>query len=287
MRISIRVAAVVVGLSSGWAFAGVTGEWDFTGGLTATIGNDLQYGDAGTAAGTSFNKTSGFGIHSVVPTDAAGNPTGPAVDADVMSFPKTPGNGTGYKMFPGAAANGSFSPGDVNQYSMIWDVYWPAASSGKWRALLQTNATNTGSNDGDYFINPSNGVGISGVYHGTVPAETWTRIGLVVNLDAPAGQPTFFKYINGNLVGSQVLNNSRWSIWSDASGNPSWVLSDNDGDTEAGYVDKIRFYDTALSESEMAALGGLTNGPVIPEPATLGLLGLGAAALLRRRRAGA
>jgi hypothetical protein len=42
----------------------------------------------------------------------------------------------------------------------IYDIYWPASSSGKYRCFLQTNTGN--SNDGDIFVNGANGIGIGG-----------------------------------------------------------------------------------------------------------------------------
>lgn len=269
------------------ASAAVTGQWDFNDaadGLKATVGHDLVYGDAGQPASV-FGKTSALGIAKIQPTDAAGNPVGAATDADVMQFPGFGSSSQGYKMYPGAAANGAFSGGDVNQYTMVWDVYYPSSSNNTYRALLQTSATN--GNDADFFIGngtvaPSpNGVGISGVYNGTILPDTWYRIALVVNLDVGTGNQSFFKYINGNLVGSQSLVNSRWSVWAEGSGNPSWIFSDNDGDTAMGYADHVAFFDSALSANDVAALGGLTNA--VPEPASLLLVGMGVTALIRRR----
>ncbi len=273
----------VLGASPALA-AGITGQWDFTRGLTATVGTDLQYADTVTTAGTFFGKTSAFGLPAIVPTDAAGNPTGPAVDADIMKFPKMLTSAQGYKMWPGALANGFYSAGDVNLWTLVMDIYYPLASSDKYRALFQTSADN--SNDADFFIGdntvlPSpNGIGISGQYDGKINPDTWYRIALVVNLDAGAGNPTYMKYINGVLVGSQSILSSRFAPWSAESGNPSWLLSDNDGETEAGFIDQVRFYDSALSANQVAALGGIVN---VPEPSALALLGLAVSALLLRR----
>ena len=52
----------------------------------------------------------------------------------------------------------------VNQYSILLDLYSPAASRGSWRALFQTAAVPTG-NDADYLIRNSDdrlGVGDMG-----------------------------------------------------------------------------------------------------------------------------
>lgn len=290
----LLLGATLCTLSSGSAWAAsITGQWDFTSGLSATIGTALDYGDGAggvTASGTLFGTTSAFGIPTIVPTDAAGIPTGPQVDAAVMSFPRMATSAEGYKMWSGAAANGTFSAGDVNQWSLVMDIYYPLASSSQYRALIQTGAAN--SNDADFFVgsgtvSPSpNGIGISGQYDGVINPDTWYRIALVVDLEAGAGNPSYFKYINGNLVGSQSLFNTRFALWSAESGNPAWILSDEDGETQAGFLNHVSVYNGALSAGEIAALGGIANGAVVPEPTPLALLlGAGGAfALIRRRR---
>ena len=65
-------------------------------------------------------------------------------------------------------------------------------------------------------------------------------------------------------------------------GTNAWFFRDDavqDGEHSAGSADFIRFYSGALDDNGVAAI----TQPV-PEPATLAALGLGAAALLRRRR---
>ena len=66
-----------------------------------------------------------------------------------MSFPATTPT-QGYVMTHGIAPNGGGSY--VNHYTLIMDIMFPAASSGQWRSLFQTNPGN--SNDGDLFVNP-------------------------------------------------------------------------------------------------------------------------------------
>jgi len=260
-------------VAAGPASAGITGQWDFddpANGLKATVGADLQA--VGVAATDSqWGTTTELGI-----PDIGGVP------ARVMKFPKMPTSNDGYKMWPGAAANGS--TGDVNQYTLIMDILFPAASSGKWRSLFQTSASN--SNDGDFFVRAGdNGIGISGVYHGAILPDTWHRVALVVDLEQPEGQPDYFKYIDGVLVGSQNVGTpgGRFSVWPAESGNPSWLFSDEDGETELGYVNSVQFRDYAMTADEILALGGPTAAG-IPEPATLAMVGLGLATMARRRR---
>ncbi|HOW72426.1 MAG TPA: PEP-CTERM sorting domain-containing protein [Phycisphaerae bacterium] len=271
-------AVAVVGLITGTTFASdkVTGRWNFddpSNGLKAIIGADLVYGDDGaTAAATQFGTTASFGI-----ADIGGQV------ANVMKFPaNTPT--MGYKMFHGAAANGSTN--DVNQYTLIMDILYPASSTG-YRALFQTSDTNA--NDADFFVNGSNGIGISSQYHGNLTPDSWHRVALVVDLDQADATKKYTKYIDGAFVGYTDLGSSgnaggRWALYPDGSGSPAWIFADEDGETALGYVNSIQFQNFALSADAIAALGGPTAGGIVPEPATVALLALGLIPLYRRIR---
>jgi hypothetical protein len=263
------------------AHAGVTGQWEFNGGFSAATGAAIVPQGAA-VSGSAFGTTATFGIPNI----------GGQV-AQVMRFPQFPTSADGYQMYPGAPANGSYSAGDVNKYSLVMDVLYPAASDNLYRALFQTAAANN--NDADFFIGDNtvlpgpNGIGVSGQYDGTILPDTWYRMALVVDLDTLAGTPTYYKYLNGTLVGSQELRNTRFAPWSLESGNPSWIFSDNDGETALGYVNSVQFSDYAMTAAQIAFLGGPSASgiTVIPEPGSGLLLGAGLLLLARRGLRGA
>jgi hypothetical protein len=255
------------------ARAAVTGQWEFNGDLSAATGAALvPQGIA--VSGSLFGTTTSFGLPAI----------GGQV-AQVMLFPTMPASADGYQMFPGAAANGSTS--DVNQYSLVMDILFPTSSSSGYRSLFQTSAAN--SNDGDWFVNGSNGIGISGDYSGNLTADTWHRIALVVDLEQTDATKKFLNYIDGTFVGYSDLGTEgnpggRFSVWPAASGNPSWIFSDNDGETALGYVNSVQFDDFALTADQIAFLGGPSAAgiAVIPEPGSGLLLGAGLLLLARR-----
>jgi hypothetical protein len=216
----------------------VTGQWDFLlGNLAASLGNDLQYN--GTAGDTTFGTTTSFGI-----PDINGVPT------PVLHFtPPAATNWGGYTMFHRAAPNGG---GDyVNQYTLIFDVYYPPTSNSKWRSLWQT-ATGNG-NDGDLFVSTGNGLGISSVYDGVVSAGAWHRIAAAFDLTGP-GSPVLTKFIDGVKVGQQTLNDGmdgRWAL------DPSaLVFADNDGDVAEAFVSSIQFSNGRRPDAFLESLGG-------------------------------
>ena len=217
----------------------VTGQWDFDqGDLRATVGAPLEY-RGNTATATTFSQV-----------NINGQP------AKVMSFPAATAT-QGYVMPHGALPNGGGTY--VNRYTLITDVMFPTESDGTWRVFLQTNTGN--SNDGDFFVNPANGIGISGAYHGTIVANKWHRVVFSVNLnDRSVG-----KYIDGVLVNRQTLGagvDGRWSL------DPVALLfSDEDGDTAVGFVNSIQFRNGVMTDAEVAALGGATAAG-IPGPQT-------------------
>src|SRR5689334_20063590 len=113
--------------------AAITGQWDFeSGDLSATEGVAMGYLDPATQSGTAFGTTTAFGIPNI---------NGQV--ARVMRFPKMATSSMGYLMTHGAQPNGGGTL--VNQYTLILDVLYPAASSGKYRSITQTD----NSGDGD------------------------------------------------------------------------------------------------------------------------------------------
>jgi hypothetical protein len=223
------------------AHAAVTGQWDFNSGdLSATAGTALDYFNSD-ATGTTFSTMT-----------INGSP------AKVMGFPACTAS-QGYVMTHGIAPNGGGAY--VNQYSLIMDIMFPAASSGVYRSLWQTATGNN--NDGDLFVDDGDGIGISGTYDGTLSPDTWHRVAFVFDLTLPTS--SLKKYIDGSLVGAQTLAaaplDGRWSL------DPTALLfTDNDGETTNGFVNSIQIHDVPLSDTDIFALGGPTAAGI---PATI------------------
>lgn len=240
-------------------------QFDFGGDLSTSVGpGTLGYFNGATTSGAvSFGTASTFGL----PALGGG-------DATVMSFAAFQPD-QGLALDTGCGPNGS--TGDINQYTMIWDLLIPSFVSG-YSSLYNTSSTN--SNDGDFFIQQDKGVGISGQYDGLVNPGQWHRIAISMDLEVS----TMSKYIDGALVGTQTLSSGaggRWSLWPTGT-SPTILLGDEDGETNAGYINSFYFADRALTGSEIAAFGGPDANGVIPEPATILLL-LGGASLISAR----
>jgi hypothetical protein len=241
-------------------------QFDFNGDLGATLGSaTLDFGNGATTSGlVTFGTASSLGL----PALAGG-------DAGVMSFPAFASD-QGLQLEPATSANGG---GDyVNQYTLVYDLLVPDVSAG-WFSFYNTNYAN--SNDGDAFIRTDGGIGIGGVYEGTVTSGQWHRIAIVWDVDS------MYKYIDGVNVGSQLGisgTDGRWSLYTTDHGEKTWILTDDSGDTNAGYISSLLFANEALDADTIAGFGGADADGAIPEPATLMLLGLGAC-MLRKRRA--
>ncbi len=213
-------------LSSLLSHADGIAQYDFNGNLASATGGanlSAEAASPATTAGVSFiNATIG------------------GQTAQVAAFTR----GTFFRMTHGLAANGGGIY--VNQYTLIMDVMFPSRPTG-WAALLQTNPGNA--NDGDWFINPGGGLGISSVYGGSIADGSWNRVALVVDSDTG----TFTSYLNGAAVQqiAGVTLDGRWSLDSTA-----LLFADENQENAAGYINSVQLRARAMSAPEIAALGG-------------------------------
>ena len=93
----------------------------------------------------------------------------------VMRFqPTTPSQGLAIQLNNGGTT--------VRDYTMIWDLFRPGPSWNSWLPLYQTDIGNT--TDAEFFINPGDGIGISGNYNGTISNGrgniSWNRIAVTL-----------------------------------------------------------------------------------------------------------
>ena len=225
----------------------VTGQWDFNGNLAATDGQDLQYFDTTVASDTTFGTTTSLGL-----PDMNGQPT------SVMHFLPSVAKWGGYRMFHGAAPNGGGAY--VNQYTLVYDLFYTGSVNNQWRSLLQTDTSDN--SDGDFFVSNGAGLGISSVYDGFVSPDTWHRIAFAFDLSGPGQAPVLTKFIDGVKVGNQTAGLSaadgRFSL------DPSALLfADNDGDQADTYVSSVQFSNGRRPDAFIEALGG-PNAAKIP-----------------------
>jgi len=248
MALKLTLAAAAFLQLTTTSFGAVTGQWDFENGdLRATIGQDMAFVDNETETGTQFGTTTALGIPDIGGTVA-----------QVMKFPKTPPWTGGYSVPVGALPNGNGNY--VNLYTIILDVYFPAASSGKVRSLIQTDT----SGKGDLLVGANDGLGFEGSsFHGKVTADTWHRIAFAV--DASATPPTIAYYIDGAKVGEENLPaglDGRWSLY-----DTVYLINDDEtGETELGYLNSIQIRDEKVNDGFMQALGGPTAGGILTGP---------------------
>jgi len=221
-------------------------QWDFDNGdLTATVGSDLQYSDGPggpTQTATQFGTTTSFGIPDINGTAAK-----------VMKFPGAV-SGMGYFMPTPSTANGVGNGGQfVNDYTLVFDLFYPQSSDAKFRPLIDTDGS-TFTAGPDMAIDVSDGLGVapSGPFYGAIPPNAWNRVGVVVQQDLR----TLTWYINGTRVGTTTLSgpqaDGRFAVPVSAL---VLILASTDTNAAPGYVNSIQIRDVALNVGQMKALG--------------------------------
>jgi len=189
--------------------------------------------------------------------------------AEVLSFPAFPGGYTDYVGMPNDSGLSICS-----NYTLIMDIKYPSLPN---YACIYDFGYETG--DGDYFVH-NNGLGVRGKYQGTFTNDVWYRIALVAQYNANNDNIIWSKYIDGSLVGTQALDNAvRYSIY-----NELRLFVDNDGETAAGLLNSLAFWNETLSGPAIAGYGAASaDGIAVPEPASVILILTALAGLLIRR----
>jgi len=191
---------------------------------------------------TTFASTSTFNISDLA--DGA---------STVMAFTDHSPN-EGLKIELNTAPNGDFAnQGMVSDYTLVMDIYWPFAAKEIYRALVQTDATNDLNNDADIFINPIGGLGAStsdSGYFGTSEPDTWHRIAFVF-YTAPSNG-VFEVYIDGEFAGVKRDGEigKRWAL-----DQAVLLLTDNNYETEPGYLNALLYAGRAMTRSEIKSMG--------------------------------
>lgn len=222
----------------------ITGQWDFNFNLFGSIGSQLvAMGDT-----TVENQKIEFGT-----TQSFGLPSIEDVSVNVAKIPAFDSKHA-LRFFSNIAPEGI--PGGLdcdNTYSLIFDLLVPSGNN-YYTAILQTS--NNNSDDADFFLQgETNSFGILEQYNGSFSDSAWVRLALVFDLY----NEKLDEYLNGELVGRILLNNSKngrfclnnnWGVQS------SNFFSDNDGETNQLFVSSIQLRNYAMSANEIKELGG-------------------------------
>lgn len=244
IRTSCLAAALcgcLLALGAGCALAVDTTIWNFDGDFASEGGGPavMEFFNADATFGTFGTDTVGGSSSGVLTLTAATNTQGLQVTHNV------PG---------GANGGGSL----VNEYTIMMDIKFPTITG--YAGLMQTNTGNT--NDGDWFRNADGAIG-RGDYFGTMLADTWRRIGLVVNPNDIGND--YRLYIDGVEVGVTVNADTldgRYSL------DPFFLLmTDNDDETNDSVLSSVMFVDGPVPPAVIASMGGPTaDGLTAPPP---------------------
>jgi hypothetical protein len=223
------------------------GLWDFNSrDLTATVGPNMTYADAGgaTEQATRFGSTTELSI-----PDIAGS------NAVVMAFAANT-NGMGYLAPTPSGGNGEGSL--VNNWTLIFDVFYPSSSAGSLRPISDSDPVNPVYPGPEFAVFAAGGIGIPGrAAFGNVTAGAWHRIAIVNT----AATITF--YIDGSPVGGSEGGgvDGRFAL---APSENLLLFGTIQTDAAPGYVNSVELRNAALTSGQVAALGG-PSGAGIPE----------------------
>ncbi|MBO08963.1 MAG: hypothetical protein CL478_11980, partial [Acidobacteria bacterium] len=217
--------------------------WNFdSGDLSATAGSDLEYiEDTGDLV--EFGTTEALGISAI---------NGEV--ANVIKLPKLTMDQGLRAPLPEDSNGGGFV---VNNWTAIMDLYYPAGSAGKKRALMElaTPEMLPGAADAEFYVSAGNAIGTAGQESGSLTSDAWHRIAIVMNVEGLWGKI----YIDGQQVGSVTVPegklDDRWSLDTMFELYVDLFVDDNN-ESEEVFVNSIQIRFESLNAGQILALGG-------------------------------
>ncbi len=168
------------------------------------------------------------------------------------------GVGSHYIANPYMIPSGADTAKRVNIYTIVYDFKIPELD--QWYCFMQTDATNE--SDGDLFVSPDGevGVGSSGYTLNTITPGEWYRFAYVVDLSDTSIHAVKY-YFDGvrqfplDREPHQQIDN-RFSIGGPEEAIQLLLFADENGEDNVMEVAKVSIYEQALTDGEVAALGG-------------------------------
>lgn len=153
-------------------------------------------------------------------------------------------------------------------YTFMFDVSFPDVSS--YNCLFQNdvNFKDTPKKDGSFFIKDGqvgfNSAGLG--YKGTINANTWYRIIVVMN------DSRCTVYVDGTKVGGPTTAQDV-NAWAMRDTKQFLLFVDNDGEEKQVNASEVCFWDVALTDAEAAMLGTVGSDPVVETKAVTAYTG--------------
>ncbi|MGI8604906.1 MAG: glycerophosphodiester phosphodiesterase [Verrucomicrobiales bacterium] len=171
----------------------------------------------------------------------------------------------GFKIDFNDPPNGTFlESGKLSNYTLIFDVLYPASSHGAVKPLFNAHAGNANGAEALVSAASPNAVQVRSMSYGEVKPDTWHRISIVVRSAPAEGQ--VHVYVDGTFIGGIGSNDSLISA-NYALEDALLLLTSNTGNGGTGYLSGLRFIGRNLDYSEIHTLGRVnSDGPHVAGP---------------------
>ncbi len=270
-------------------------HYDFNAGSGSTVDNLGDAGDPGDLTMYDSDGTTTVDLHGADGSGVSGLPGDYALNMNALSDVTAAGTGPAAVTTAANANDLSIWGSDGTDGDTFTAQLWYRAETlnGNARVLGDGMDTRWNGSDGGYWQQAGTSPASDGNDYDSAQGDQWGATGqwIFMAWTIDEGNDEFIWYIGDK--DTPVAVDIKYDSTTTPAPTSGAIVENKRGQVMVGnrddyvrvfdgLVDNVRFYDEALSLSELEAL---RQGDIIPEPASLAMLGLGGLAMLRRRRA--